>query len=59
MAPSRNYHFPPTSEDGLSSLTLPEIPASSGTLVAYQVCLNGLAGDQVCMGDNFMIWNHP
>jgi hypothetical protein len=54
-----SYHFPPTGEDGLSSLSLPEIPASSGTLIAYQVCLKGLAGESVCMGDNFMIWNHP
>jgi hypothetical protein len=53
------YHFPPTGEDGLASLVLPEIAASSGTLIAYQVCLSGLAGEQTCAGDNFMIWNHP
>ncbi|HLE13864.1 MAG TPA: hypothetical protein VI776_03875 [Anaerolineales bacterium] len=53
------YHFPPTGEDGLSSLSLPAIAASSGTLIAYQVCLNGLAGEKACVSDNFMIWNHP
>jgi hypothetical protein len=51
--------FPPTSEDGMTYLSLPPIQAPSGTLIAYQVCLKGVSGEELCVADNYLIWNYP
>lgn len=56
---SQEVHpFPPTGENGKTSLTLPAIQAPSGTLIAYQVCLPGLQESQ-CVTDHYLIWNYP
>jgi hypothetical protein len=53
----RTYHFPPTAADGQSTLVLPPISAPNGTLIAYEVCLEGLGEDKICEGENYLIWN--
>ena len=55
----RVYHFPPTSENGMSHITLLPIQAPNGTLIAYQVCLSSITGVQLCLTDHFLIWNYP
>jgi hypothetical protein len=52
------YYFPPTDENGKTDLLLPSIPASTGTLIAYEVCINGVLGDSKCVGENYLIWNY-
>lgn len=53
------YHFPPTGENGQTALTLDPISAPNGALIAYQVCLAGIGEDELCVNDNFLIWNYP
>jgi hypothetical protein len=53
----RKAYFQPSDENGLSSLMLAPIDAPNGTLIAYQVCLFGIDGEQVCVGDNYLIWD--
>lgn len=53
------YHFPPTGEDGHSALEIPPVNAPNGSLIAYRVCLTVLSGDQLCVMDNYLIWNYP
>ncbi len=53
------YHFPPTDENGRTSLELPPIYAPNGSLVAYEVCLPVIRGDKICVMDNYLIWNYP
>jgi hypothetical protein len=53
------YHFPPTGENGQTSLMLNPISAPNGALIAYQVCLEGIRDDKLCVNDNFLIWNYP
>lgn len=53
------YHFPPTGEDGHSAIEIPPINAPSGSLIAYEVCLRVISGEQLCVTDNYLIWNYP
>lgn len=53
------YHFPPTGEDGHSALEIPAVDAPNGSLIAYRVCLTVISGDQLCVTDNYLIWNYP
>jgi hypothetical protein len=50
-------YFQPSDEDGCSSIVLAPIEAPNGTLIAYQVCLFGIDGQQTCVGDNYLIWD--
>ena len=54
----REYHFPPTNANGRSSLSIPPINASNGTMIVYEVCLVGLNSDRQCSGGNYLIWNY-
>lgn len=54
----QTYSFPPTDENGRTYLIIPPISAPNGTLIAYQVCLAALNDDQICVGDNYLIWNY-
>jgi hypothetical protein len=50
--------FPATGLDGRSSVLIPaqkKIP--NGTILVYQVCLNGIAGDAVCVSNSYLIWS--
>ena len=52
------YYFPPTDEDGWSYLVMPPISAPTGTLIPYKVCLPDIERDNVCVSDNYLIWDH-
>lgn len=53
------YQFPPTDENGHTQLSVPPVTAQNGTLVAYQVCLEGLDVGKICANESFMIWGNP
>lgn len=53
------YQFPPTDENGQTQLTVPPVTAPNGTLVPYQVCLEGLDVGKVCANESYMIWGNP
>lgn len=53
----RKAYFQPSDQDGTSAIQLAPINAPNGTLIAYQVCLFGLDGEQTCVGDNYLIWD--
>jgi hypothetical protein len=55
----QTYTFPPTGQDGKTSLRVPPIDTPNGTLIPYEVCLVGLRGKTFCVGDNYLIWNFP
>ncbi len=52
------YHFQPTGEDGRSSVALPPVSGPNGTLIPYQICLNGGTSPQ-CVLDSYVIWGNP
>ena len=52
------YYFPPTDEDGWSHLVMPPISAPTGTLIPYKVCLPEIERDNICVSDNYLIWDH-
>jgi len=52
------YYFPPTDEDGWSYLVLPPISAPTGTLIPYKVCLPDIERNNICVSDNYLIWDH-
>jgi hypothetical protein len=54
---TKTFYFPPTGVDGLTSIRIPGIQASNGTLIAYKVCLMGFNGEMKCVGENYLIWN--
>lgn len=51
--------FPPTDQNGRSSVRIPPIPAPNGTIIPYQVCLKAISGEVLCEGENYFIWNQP
>jgi hypothetical protein len=53
----RKAYFQPSDEHGCSAIKLAPIEAPNGTLIAYQVCLFGVDGEQTCVGDNYLIWD--
>ena len=53
----RKAYFPPTDEEGCSSIKLAPIAAPNGTLIAYRVCLFGMDEQENCVGDNYLIWD--
>ena len=53
----RKAYFQPSNEEGCSAIKLAPIEAPNGTLIAYQVCLSGVDGEQTCVGDNYLIWD--
>ena len=52
------YYFPPTDEDGWSHLVMPPISAPTGTLIPYKVCLPEIERDNICVSDNYLIWDN-
>jgi hypothetical protein len=54
---TQTFYFPPTGEDGVTSIGIPGIKAPNGTLIAYKVCLMGFNGESRCVGENYLIWN--
>jgi hypothetical protein len=46
----------PTDDRGQTSAEIGPISASGGTLIAYEVCLGQIDGEQLCRQDHFLIW---
>ena len=53
------FTMEPTDERGETSFELPPIAAPNGTLITYEVCLEGTGGEPLCVGDQYMIWKYP
>lgn len=51
--------FPLTLEDGRTSIVVPSIHAPNGTLIPFQVCMVTEDGQDICVSDNYLIWNLP
>ncbi|MDX1437609.1 MAG: hypothetical protein R3335_12400, partial [Anaerolineales bacterium] len=45
------FFFPPTDEDGISSLELSPLHAANGTVMPYVVCLQNVDGRRLCTAD--------
>ncbi len=54
----RSYMMPPTDAQGQTALLLPAFQAANGTLISYQICAPRNAGDKLCTGDSFIIWDN-
>jgi hypothetical protein len=52
------YRVQPTNARGQAFFTLPPIPALNGMLIPYQVCLEGLRGEQLCVDDHYLVWDY-
>jgi len=55
----QSIQFPPTDARGQAYVSLPPIPASNGTLIEYNVCIQQPSGNKFCIGESFIIWNNP
>lgn len=53
------YQFPASDASGHTQVTVPAVSAQNGTLVPYQVCLEGLEIERVCASESYMIWGNP
>lgn len=53
------YQFSPSDASGHTQVTVPAVSAQNGTLVPYQVCLEGLEIERVCASESYMIWGNP
>jgi len=53
----RKAYLQPSDEYGRSSIKLAPIDAPNGSLIAYRVCLFGIDESQICVGDNYLIWD--
>jgi hypothetical protein len=52
------YRIQPTGQDGTASIEIQALPnVENGSLIRYQVCLNGPDGSPLCITDAFLIWN--
>ena len=50
------YRFPPTNRDGQTSITLDPIDAPVKTNIPYQVCLQDVSANYICISESFLIW---
>ncbi len=49
------YNFPPTNEEGITSVKLQPIDIPNGTRVEYQVCVMNM-DERFCSVDDFLVW---
>ncbi|NOQ39472.1 MAG: hypothetical protein GQ562_04075, partial [Anaerolineales bacterium] len=52
------YQFSPTDSGGCSFLELDPIQAQNGTTIDYQVCFQGIGGQDYCKKDSYLIWGN-
>jgi len=52
------YPFSPTDSGGCSFLELDPIQAQNGTTIDYQVCFQGIGGQEYCKKDSYLIWGN-
>jgi len=50
------YNFPPTNRDGQTAITLNPIDAPVKTNIPYQVCLQDVSANFICISESFLIW---
>jgi hypothetical protein len=50
------YRFPPTNRSGQTSITLNPIDAPIKTNIPYQVCLQDVSANYICISESFLIW---
>jgi hypothetical protein len=55
----KTLYMPPTDESGRSSLTIDPITAQNGIVIPYQACIIGIFDPDVCILENFVIWESP
>ncbi|MDA1330543.1 MAG: hypothetical protein O3B43_05710 [Chloroflexi bacterium] len=53
------YQFPPSDVTGHTQVTVPPVLGQNGTLVPYQVCLEGLETGKICVNESYLIWGNP
>jgi len=51
--------FPPTDVNGIADLKIDPIQAKNGTVIQYQVCINGINSELYCVQQSFSIWSKP
>ena len=51
------FQMKPTDELGTSTYRLPPIQAKNATLIPYKVCLSTPQGEQLCVEDNYLVWD--
>ncbi|MBP1694007.1 MAG: hypothetical protein H6Q37_1890, partial [Chloroflexi bacterium] len=54
-----NLDFPPTDVNGVARLKIDPIQAKNGTVIRYQVCINGKNSEQYCVQRSFLVWSNP
>jgi hypothetical protein len=55
----RQATFHPTDENGVAHLSVEPIPSPNGTIIPYQVCITGEAGDVYCIQQSYIISTTP
>jgi hypothetical protein len=53
------YQFPPSDAGGQTQLAVPPVQGQNGTLVPYQVCVQGFGAGETCVSESYMIWGNP
>jgi len=53
------YQFPPSDATGHTQVAIPAVIGQNGTLVPYEVCLEGLEVGKVCSQGSYLIWGNP
>ena len=56
---TQNLDFPPTDVNGVARLKIDPIQAKNGTVIQYQVCINGKNSEQYCVQRSFLVWSNP
>jgi len=56
---THNLDFPPTDVNGVARLKIDPIQAKNGTVIRYQVCINGKNSEQYCVQRSFLVWSNP
>ena len=51
------FRMNPTDEQGVSKYRLPPIQAKNATLIPYEVCLTIPQGEQLCVEENYPVWD--
>lgn len=52
----REFQMDPTDQQGASRFVFPEIQAKKSTIIPYQVCLPLLDGEDLCVEEDYVVW---
>lgn len=56
---SEQVQFPPSNDNGETSLSLPEIEADNGTLIPLEVCVEASGASRFCVRESLLVWDLP